>query len=54
MAEEKPKAISLKNIPDDVWQKINEMKIAILTKNTKRGIVSTEEAIYKLIKNNCS
>lgn len=54
MAEKKPKAVSLKNIPDNVWEKINEMKIAILTKNKKRGIVSTEEAIYKLILNNCS
>lgn len=54
MAEAKPKAVSLKEMPENVWEKINEMKIAILTKNKKRGNVSTQEAIYKLILNNCS
>lgn len=54
MAEAKPKGISLKDLPDNVWEKINEMKIAILTKNKMRGIVSNQEAIYKLILSNCS
>jgi hypothetical protein len=51
---DKPKDIILKNIPDDVWLKICAVKVAIMQKNKKRGSVSHQEAIYKLIKNNCN
>jgi hypothetical protein len=50
----KPKAIYLTKIPADVWEKICAMKRSILEKNKSRSSVSHEEAIYKLIKNNCA
>ncbi len=51
--EAKPKGITLKKIPDSVWVKICATKRAILEKNKSRSSVSHEEAIYKLIQNNC-
>lgn len=51
---DKPKSILLKKIPENVWEKICESKRQILDKNKKRSGVSHEEAIYKLILNNCS
>lgn len=52
--DEKPKAILLKDISDEVWGKMCETKRKILANNKKRDYVSHEEAIYKLIKNNCN
>jgi len=52
--DEKPKAILLKDISDEVWDKMCETKRKILANNKKRDYVSHEEAIYKLIKNNCN
>lgn len=57
MASDKPKSIligQVKEIPDTVWEKICEAKRQIMQKNKKRGAVSHEEAIYKLIQNNCA
>ena len=54
MAVEKPKAILLKDIPDDVWEKVCESKRKILGNNKKRSGVSHQESIYKLILDNCS
>ena len=54
MATEKPKSILLKTIPDNVWVKICESKRKILDNNKQRAGVSHEEAIYKLIINNCA
>lgn len=51
---EKPKAILLKNIPDNVWLKVCDSKRKILENNKQRSGVSHEEAIYKLILNNCA
>ena len=53
MATDKPKSILLKTIPDNVWDKICESKLKILANNKQRSGVSHEEAIYKLIINNC-
>jgi len=53
MADEKPKAILLKDIPNEVWDKMCETKRKILSNNKKRDYVSHSEAIYKLIQNNC-
>lgn len=52
--EKKPNGITLKNLPDDVWEKICSVKREILLKNKKRSSVSHNEAIYKLIQNNCA
>jgi len=54
---DKPKSILLgqhKEIPSKVWDKICESKRQILENNKSRSNVSHEEAIYKLILNNCS
>jgi len=54
---EKPKQILLgqsKEIPKAVWEKICESKRKILDNNKSRAHVSHEEAIYKLILNNCA
>jgi len=54
---DKPKSILLgqtQTISDEVWEKICKAKRDILEKNKKRSGVSHEEAIYKLILNNCS
>lgn len=54
MADNKPpKAILLNEPPKDVWEKICETKRKIMENNKQRASVSHEEAIYKLIKNNC-
>lgn len=50
----KPKDIILKNIPDKAWDKICETKRKIMEKNKQRASVSHQEAIYKLIQNNCN
>lgn len=54
MATEKPKSILIKNIPDEVWKKICEAKRKILENNKSRAGVSHDEAIFKLIQNNCA
>jgi len=57
MASEKPKAIIIGKtipIPPEVWEKICKSKRDILANNKNRSGVSHEEAIYKLILNNCS
>lgn len=51
---DKPKAIILKDIPPNVWEKICESKRKILNNNKTRSGVSHQEAIYKLILNNCA
>lgn len=51
---EKPKDILLKDIPDGVWNKMCETKRKILDNNKKRDYVSHQEAIYKIIQNNCN
>ena len=51
---DKPKDIILKNVPDAIWEKICAVKVSIMQRNKKRGSVSHQEAIYKLIKNNCN
>jgi len=52
--QEKPKSILIKNPPENVWLKICEAKRKIIENNKSRSLVSHEEAIYKLILNNCS
>ena len=57
MPDAKPKAILLGQttpIPEEVWRKICEAKRKILENNKSRSGVSHEEAIYKLIINNCA
>lgn len=51
---DKPKDIILKNVPEKAWDKICETKRKIMDKNKKRASVSHQEAIYKLIQNNCN
>jgi predicted CopG family antitoxin len=52
MAEstKKKKNITLKNIPDEVYEKLIQLKTDVMTR-TKRGQVSYEEVIFKLIRN---
>ncbi len=45
----KPKKITLYDVPDDVWEKIKEIKQHILSKNKYRSFVSHHEAIYRLL-----
>jgi hypothetical protein len=54
MKQGKPKAILLKQIPDEIWNKMCETKRKILSNNKNRDYVSHTEAIYKLIQNNCN
>lgn len=51
--EGKPKSIVLKNLPDDVWEKMNMEKATIMINNPRRGNISHQSIIYKLIKNSC-
>jgi len=56
-SEGKPKSIIIgqtKSIPNEIWEKICKAKRDILANNKSRSGVSHEEAIYKLILNNCS
>lgn len=46
----KQKNITLKNIPDEVYEKLIQLKTEIMTR-TKRSVVSYEEIIFKLIRN---
>lgn len=51
--EGKPKAILLQDISDEVWTTIQGVKLTIKRANKYRGKVSHQEAIFKLILNNC-
>lgn len=51
--EGKPKSILLRDPSDEVWTVICGMKVNIMGKNKKRGSVSNQEVVYKLILNNC-
>jgi len=46
----KQKNITLKNIPDEIYDKLINLKTELMIR-TKRGVVSYEEIIFKLIKN---
>lgn len=47
--EEIPNQITLRDIPEEVWDMIRQKKIEIMTNNKQRVSVSHQEAIYKLI-----
>jgi hypothetical protein len=53
-SEEKPKSILLKDVPNEIWLKICEVKNTIRQNNKGRDKISHQEAIYKLIRNNCA
>jgi hypothetical protein len=47
---EKPKDITLKNVPADVWDRIRLIKIKMLQSNKNRVGVSHQEAVFKIIR----
>lgn len=49
MASEKPKAILIRPVPDELWQYLEKEKKRI-TKSTVRKVVSVEERLVNLVK----
>jgi hypothetical protein len=50
MSDKTPKQITLQNIPKDVIEKIGLCKAMMLRNNPHNISVSTQQAIYKLIR----